>query len=130
MKKQLPLYIFTYLMLIASGNAFSFDFQNLYKSWPIGSDINPSNLKGKDMWNYELIPGRSCSSCHGNDLTKTGRHMKTKKNIKALAPRANPKRLSDIKKINKWLKRNCKYTYKRECTSKEKIEFIEFIRHY
>jgi hypothetical protein len=130
MKKQLPLYIFTCLTLIASENALSIDFQNLYKTWSSSSNIDYSNLKGKDMWSYELIPGRSCSGCHGNNLLKNGKHMKTKKIIKSLSPKVNSKRLSDVKKIKKWLKRNCKYTYKRECTGKEKIEFIEFIRHY
>lgn len=130
MKKKLLLYIFAYLVLLASGNVFSLDFKNLYGTWLEGSNIDYSNLKGKDMWSYELIPGRSCSSCHGNDLTKIGKHIKTKKTIKALSPRTNQKRLSDVKKVNKWLKRNCKYTYKRECSPEEKIGFIEFIRNY
>ncbi len=70
---------------------------------------------------------RSCASCHGADLTQTGRHAKTRKSIEPLAPSVNPARLSDDKKVAKWLYRNCRWTLGRECTATEKADFLAFI---
>lgn len=112
-----------------TANANSIDFDKLYKSWSNAKTVTGDANKGKELWDYELIPGKSCKSCHGSDLSKAGSHVKTNKTIKPLSPSVNSKRLTKIKKINKWLKRNCKFTYKRECTPEEKISFIEFIRN-
>lgn len=71
---------------------------------------------------------RSCTSCHGRDLTRPGRHVKTGKVIEPLAPSVNPQRLTDPKKIEKWLLRNCRWTIGRECTASEKADFIGFIK--
>lgn len=103
------------------------DFNQLYRSW--GVDIATINTdQGESFWTRKLISNKSCASCHTNNLQKNGVHVKTKKLIKPMSPKINPKRLTDIKKINKWLKRNCKFTYKRECTAIEKVNFITFIR--
>jgi hypothetical protein len=77
---------------------------------------------GKDEFNQ-----RSCSSCHGIDITQTGNHVKTGKTIKAMAPSVNAERLTDKKKIEKWFKRNCKWTFARECTAQEKSDFLLYI---
>jgi hypothetical protein len=121
-----------YLLIIALFSVGSVagpvDFTQLYDSWSYDGDLSSIATKGQKMWSDEMIPGRSCSSCHGNDLSRSGEHVKTNKAIKPLSPKANPKRLTKVRKINKWLKRNCKWTYKRECTTEEKVSFIEFIR--
>ena len=116
-------------LLLAASNALALDFDKLYHSWSDTSIGAYSSDKGAELWNYEMFPGKSCSSCHGDDLTKPGRHTRTNKVIKPLSPSANTGRLTKEKKINKWLKRNCKFTYKRVCTAEEKISFIEFIRN-
>ena len=119
-------------LLFIAGNAFSLDFDKLYNSWSDNLNVSHGTYsaeKGAKLWGYEMFPGKSCSSCHGDDLTKSGRHTKTNKVIKPLSPSANPNRLTKEKKINKWLKRNCKFTYKRTCTAEEKINFIEFIKN-
>ena len=107
--------------------AQTIDFDALYRSWganPLKVDIK----KAQTMWNQEIIANKSCASCHTNNLKKQGKHVKTKKIIKPLSTQVNPKRLTKVKKINKWLKRNCKFTYKRECSAQEKMDFIEFIK--
>ena len=83
--------------------------------------------RGQALWTREGKPDRSCASCHGEDLTKGGRHAKTRKEIEPLAPSANRERLTERKKIRKWLYRNCKFTYGRECTPQEKGDFLTFI---
>lgn len=69
----------------------------------------------------------SCSSCHGVDLTKEHENFFTAKIIEPLSPKANPKRLTDLKKIKKWLRRNFKDVYKREGTPKEKGDVLTYI---
>ena len=73
-------------------------------------------------------PVRSCSSCHGTDLKQPGKHLRTGKSIESMAPIVNTQRLTDSKKIEKWFKRNCKWTFGRECTPQEKGDLILFIQ--
>ena len=88
--------------------------------------------KGKTLWtttftNNESSQVRSCATCHTENLKAMGKHAKTRKSIDALAPSVNPERLTDVKTINKWLLRNCKWTMGRECTPEEKGHFLKFI---
>lgn len=88
---------------------------------------------GADMWQRKVVPQlgaqpRSCASCHGSELTAGGKHVRTGKSIQPLAPSANPKRLTDMKKVEKWFRRNCKWTWGRECSAQEKGDFLEFIK--
>jgi cytochrome c5 len=69
----------------------------------------------------------SCSSCHGTDLNKSGKHRKTHKVIEPMSPRINAERFTDEKKIEKWFKRNCNGTWGRECTAQEKADFLTFL---
>lgn len=71
---------------------------------------------------------RSCQTCHGTDLRKAGKHQRTGKVIDPLAPSANAERLTDVKFINKWFKRNCKWTVGRECSPQEKGDFLEYLK--
>ena len=70
---------------------------------------------------------RSCASCHGTDLGRPGRHVKTGKMIGPMALSAISSRLSDPKKVEKWFLRNCRWTLGRECTAQEKGDFIQFM---
>ncbi|MDH5426105.1 MAG: DUF1924 domain-containing protein [Gammaproteobacteria bacterium] len=89
--------------------------------------------KGQALWNQKF-PGkapfgeRSCQMCHNSNLKQPGEHIRTRKLIKPLAPSVNPQSLSDIKKISKWLKRNCKWTIGRECSAEEKTHLLSFIK--
>jgi hypothetical protein len=86
---------------------------------------------GEALWRQEQqVEGqaRSCATCHNQDLKAAGRHAKTGKPIDPLAPSANPKRLTDTAEIEKWLLRNCKWTWGRECTAQEKADLLSFIR--
>lgn len=70
---------------------------------------------------------RSCSSCHGIDLRQAGKHVRTGKIIKPMAVSVNPDRLSDQRKVKKWLRRNCRWTMGRECSTQEKGDLIQFL---
>ena len=71
---------------------------------------------------------RTCADCHTTDLNEGGKHWRTGKAIEPLAPSVNPARLTDAKKIEKWLLRNCKWTLGRECTPREKGNYLVYIR--
>ncbi|MBR7800995.1 DUF1924 domain-containing protein [Undibacterium sp. FT137W] len=69
----------------------------------------------------------SCSSCHGNPPTQTGKHASTGKNITPLAPSFNPERFTDTSKVEKWLRRNCNDVFGRECTNSEKADILSWL---
>lgn len=70
----------------------------------------------------------SCATCHTADPRKPGRHTVTGKAIQPMAPAVNPERLSDVAKVEKWFKRNCKDVLDRECTALEKGDVITYLR--
>ena len=87
----------------------------------------------ESLWTREFRDAKSgevrrCSTCHHDDLKRTGRHATTGKVIEPLAPSVNPKRLTDPEHIEKWFSRNCKWTFGRECTPQEKGDFLVMIR--
>ncbi len=99
-----------------------------YKSEGAG---NFSAEHGKQNFNKEVVSKegekRSCTTCHDADLTKPGKHHTTKKVIDPMAPSVNPDRYTDQKKIEKWFKRNCEWTWGRECTAQEKGDFLKYL---
>ncbi|MEJ1355303.1 MAG: DUF1924 domain-containing protein [Candidatus Sedimenticola sp. (ex Thyasira tokunagai)] len=89
--------------------------------------------RGEALWNKIFTDkksgkARSCGTCHGDNLTQAGKHARTKKLIKPMAPSTNPKRLTKVKKVEKWFKRNCKWTVGRECTVQEKGDLLAFLK--
>jgi len=101
---------------------------------------NFSAEAGKKIWSHEVADEegkmRSCTTCHGADLTKPGKHQKTGKIIAPLAPSVpfvmveekDIPRFSKAKKIRKWFKRNCKWTFGRECTPQEKGDVLTYLK--
>ena len=49
------------------------------------------------------------------------------KRIDALAPSANPDRLTDRAKADKWFDRNCKQVLGRPCTPAEKADVVTYL---
>ena len=87
----------------------------------------PSAERGRMLWNKPGIRGRDCTQCHGNDLRQAGRHRRTRKPIDPMAPSVNPKRFTDPRKVEKWFRRNCKWTWGRECTAQEKADILQWL---
>lgn len=69
----------------------------------------------------------SCSSCHTENPGASGKHAKTGKIIKPLAPAANAERFTDPAKVEKWFKRNCNDVLGRVCTPQEKGDVITYL---
>ena len=79
----------------------------------------------KDEVSGEL---RQCTHCHTDKLTQAGQHAKSGKRIQPLAPSVNPNSLTEVSKIQKWLKRNCQWTLGRLCTPQEQGHLLTFIQ--
>jgi cytochrome c553 len=86
--------------------------------------------KAKLDWTREVtVDGEkmSCATCHGSDFSKSGKHHRTGKVIEPMSMKVNAERYTDVKKIEKWFKRNCKDAWGRECTVQEKADFLTFL---
>ena len=88
--------------------------------------------RGQQLWTQKHshsrdVKQRSCTSCHGSDLSQPGKHQRTGKKINPMSRRTNPAALTDEKKIEKWFKRNCKWTLGRECSVQEKGDVISYL---
>lgn len=90
-----------------------------------------SAAKGKAFYSAENTNKKgetmSCATCHTPDPTKAGKTEVGKK-IDPIAISANKKRFTDLKKVEKWFKRNCKDVLDRECTAQEKGDFIAYMK--
>ena len=88
---------------------------------------NIDAARGEQLWKQKH-GDRSCTTCHGMDLTKPGKHQRTGKAIRPMAPSANPERLTKLRKVEKWFLRNCKWTLGRECSAQEKADILAWLR--
>lgn len=69
----------------------------------------------------------SCATCHTDNPLASGRHATTGRSIAPLAPAANPERLTDAAKMEKWFKRNCNDVLGRGCTPAEKGDVLAYL---
>jgi len=101
------------------------EVQNHYRAQGAGPFLSGS---GDRLWNSRLYQDRQCADCHGADLSQPGRHQRTNKPIEPMAPSVVTGRYTDPDKVEKWFKRNCKWTWGRECTAQEKGDLLEYLR--
>ncbi|WP_417793687.1 DUF1924 domain-containing protein [Terasakiella pusilla] len=69
----------------------------------------------------------SCTTCHMGNPTQAGR-TRAGKTIAPMALSQTPDRFQDVKKVEKWFRRNCKSVLGRECSAQEKGDFITFMK--
>lgn len=69
----------------------------------------------------------SCASCHNLDLKTKGKNIHTNKVLEPLAPSVNKMRLSDVKDVQKWLRRNFNDVYTKEGTALQKGDVLYYI---
>jgi len=90
----------------------------------------PSADDGKAFFNRELlIKGKptACASCHTSNPANQGKHIVTGKPIRPLAPAVNEKRFADIDKVEKNFTKHCNDITGRDCSAKEKTNFITYL---
>ncbi len=90
------------------------------------ADFTPSPARGAAFFSARHAE-LACTSCHGADPRAGGRHAVTGKAIEPLAPAANPQRLVDAARSEKWFRRNCKDVLARECTAAEKADVVAWL---
>lgn len=106
-------------------------FMNDYAAQARQTDatFSPSVERGKAFYHTEkqTPDGKlACAGCHTADPRGTGK-TSAGKAIEPLAPGVNPQRFSDLKKTEKWFRRNCNDVFARECTPAEKADFIAYV---
>jgi mono/diheme cytochrome c family protein len=69
----------------------------------------------------------SCASCHGKPPVGIGKHATTGKPIQPLAPARNAERFTEVAKVDKWFRRNCKDVLSRECSATEKADVLAYL---
>ena len=121
------------LLLLPSRAAWGDAVDDLLVQYQALGARNFSAVAATALWTRAFPDAKSgeprrCATCHSEDLRRLGKHAVTGKVIEPLAPSANPKRLTDIEKIEKWLTRNCKWVMGRECTPQEKGDVLVMIR--
>ena len=116
------------LFSISISTAYSADVvDELLQEYKTAGAVDFSEDKGEALW-MSKEKDRSCTSCHTNSVKNVGKHQKTGKEIKPMAPSVNAERLTEKKKVKKWLLRNCKWVFKRECTAQEKGDILTWLR--
>jgi len=120
------------LFLVSSVAIASSGLEEAFALYKGKENLTFSADRGKEMWNKKVVSDedgkeRDCNACHGKDFSKPGKHVKTGKKIDPMSPTVNKERFTELKKIEKWFKRNCKWTYGRECTNQEKGDFLLFL---
>lgn len=86
-----------------------------------GERLFATKNRGK---NGEML---SCQSCHNANLRQGATNVFTGKSIAPLAVSVNPSRLSEVKEVKKWLKRNFNDVFLREGTALEKGDVLYYI---
>lgn len=134
MKNLLITAISTSLLMIASSSVIADEntVNTLMNNFKSQGAKKGNALRGEKFWNKTFtgkapFTKRSCKTCHTSNLKQKGEHIRTAKTLASLAPSVNKKSLSDIKKVNKWFKRNCKWTTGKECSAQVKADILAFI---
>ena len=86
-----------------------------------------SAARGKTFFQSTHGGDWSCSSCHTDNPLGAGKHAKTGKAIKPLAPAAAPERFTSLAEAEKWFKRNCNDVLSRACTAQEKGDVLAYL---
>jgi len=68
----------------------------------------------------------ACTSCHGDDARAAGR-TRAGKSIEPMALSVSPDRYTDAAKVEKWFRRNCVEVLGRECSPREKGDWLTYM---
>lgn len=123
--------------LLHAGSTPNAQVQALMNSYLGGAQKSSAGLKtfsaedGKKLFNSKRMHSvkkeeRSCTTCHTTDPSRQGRTL-VGKVVEPLVPSVNKERFTDPAKIEKWFGRNCEWVLERECTPKEKGDFIAYM---
>jgi hypothetical protein len=95
-----------------------------------GAPASPERGKKLFTTNFGKQMGWSCSSCHTEDPTKTGRDEVKEKPIEPMAPAFNARRFTDRVKVENAFRMNCNDVVGRECTAQEKADLLAWLMSF
>ena len=85
--------------------------------------------RGKALWE-KRNGSKSCTACHGADITEPGEIELIwffTKSIKPMALSANPDRYQDAETADMAFDKNCKRVFQRVCTPQEKGDILQYL---
>ena len=131
MKTNLKLVLAMLMFLPFATIAAKDELGQALKTYSGAENLSFDAKRGEEIWTKKgnTVDGklRTCNTCHNKDHTKPGEHAKTGKPIDPMSRKANKERYTEFKKIKKWLKRNCKWVFGRECTNQEKGDILTYL---
>ena len=96
----------------------------------IDKGFTPSAEAGKAFYTREVgVKGKkvSCSSCHTDNPAVNGKDIVTHKAIKPLSPVTNPKRFTDLDKVEEKFVQHCNDITGSDCTAQDKANYITYL---
>lgn len=117
---------------LSAVTALNSQMQNLVNSYKAASAVkNFSAEEGKKLYFTKRTHSakneeRSCTTCHSDNPANAGKTA-VGKTIDPLSPAVTKERFTDAKKVEKWFQRNCAWVFERECSAKEKGDFIAYM---
>lgn len=89
-----------------------------------------SAARGQTLHTHNFAGGKAdtpaCTSCHGATPRSSGR-TPAGKAVEPMALSLSPTRYSDAAKVDKWFTRNCRDVLGRECSPREKGDWLSFM---
>lgn len=127
---------FALALALAGSSAFAAAPEDVLKDYAAAArNENPafkafSAQRGEALYHAERAHSNggkvSCATCHTGNPREPGQ-TRAHKRIEPMAPSANPQRLADPAKIEKWFSRNCQDVLERACSAQEKGDFIAYL---
>jgi len=69
----------------------------------------------------------ACASCHTANPSDIGKHIITGKSIKPLSPNTNPKRFSNLDKVEAQFTKHCNEVTGSDCAASDKANYIAYL---
>ena len=102
----------------------------IIKGFAAEAGTSLSAKRGKALFKAKAGGGKpetpSCTTCHSASPLNSG-ETRAGKPIEPMAVSKTPERFTDLKKVSKWFRRNCKSVLGRECTPREKGDFLTYM---
>ena len=122
------------VFLFSSNTVMADALNDMFNEYKQNGVTSFNQQAGEALWSKQFKDNkttevRSCTTCHGTNLKKVGKHAITGKPIEPMAPSVNQKSLTQVKKIKKWFKRNCKWTLGRECNTQEQADILTYLKN-
>jgi hypothetical protein len=96
----------------------------------INPSYTPSAEAGKAFYNRKVgVKGKevSCSSCHTDNPANKGKDIVTHKSIQPLSPVTNPKRFSNLDKVEEKFVQHCNDITGADCPAQDKADYITYL---